>query len=187
MPTPKNGSWSADLATSAMAAIALLLSLPTCSGQSRPMPVLQATTLSGNTVDLPAATSGKPVVLVFGFTRSARDEGENWGKELVEMQKERNDFNFFQVATLSEAPHFMHGLITRAIRASVPVAYYPHMLLLKQDDKVWRDLLHARNDGSAYVVLCSPAGEIQWQTQGAGQVQFEALRSELSSYDAERR
>jgi hypothetical protein len=87
------------------------------------MPAIQAMTLSGNTVDLPAATSGKPLVLVFGFTRSAKGEGETRGEELVEIQKERNDFNFFQVATLSQAPRFMHGLIPRAIRASVPAAY----------------------------------------------------------------
>lgn len=151
--------------------------------QTKPMPIIHGKTLDGNTVSLPAA-SGKPVVLVFGFAHSAKDEGESWGKELIAIRRERNDFDFFQVATLSGAPRFTYGLITRAIRSSVPSAYYPHMLLLTESDKVWRDLLDVTDEGSAYVVLCSPTGEVQWRSRGAGEAQFSALRAELRKDDA---
>lgn len=151
--------------------------------QTKPMPIINATTLEGKTITLPVA-SGKPIVLVFGFAHSAKEEGETWGRELIAMHKERSDFDFFQVATLSGAPRFTYSLITRAIRASVPSAYYPHMLLLTANDKAWRDLLDVTDVGSAYVVLCSPTGEVQWRSRGAGQAQFQALRAQLRKSNA---
>ncbi len=160
--------------------ILLLFMLPIlCFAGAKPMPAIDARTLSGETVKLPGTTAGKPVVLVFGFARSAKNEGEIWGKSLLEMQRERNNFNFFQVAMLSGAPRITHSFIRSAIRASVPPAYRPHMLLITENGKAWRDLLEVTDDGSAYVVLCNPAGEIQWQTKGAGQAQLDALRGQL--------
>ena len=179
MQTIQNGSTLANTARTVVGFIAFLLLPSLCSAQTRPMPPINAKTLNGEIVNLPNNASGKPVVLVFGFARSAKDSGETWGKQLIEMQQERNNFNFFQVATLSGAPRFTYGLITHAIRASVPSAYYSHMLLLTANDKAWRDLLNATDDGSAYVVLCSATGEIQWQTRVTGQAQFDALRAQL--------
>ena len=150
-----------------------------CSAEARLMPSIDAKALSGKTVRLPSNTGGRPVVLIFGFARSAKSESETWGKSLLEMQRERNNFDFYQVAMLSGAPRFTHGLIESAIRASVPEAYHPHMLLLTENGKAWRDLLDVTGEASAYVVLCNPAGEIQWQTRGAGPAQLDAMRAQL--------
>lgn len=151
----------------------------TCGAQARSMPVLVAKTLNGQTVDLPSTADGKPIVLVFGFGRSSKNDGETWGKELVSMYLEKRDFDFYQIAMLDGAPRFTHGLITRAIRASVPSAYYSHMLVLTDNGKAWRDVLDVADEESTYVVLCSPAGEIQWETRGTGPAQFDALRAHL--------
>ena len=143
------------------------------------MPRVDATALSGEAVSLPRQASKRPIVLVFGFSRSAKGEGEVWGKELLALQREKEDFEFFQVAPLSGAPRFTHRLIARAMRASVPASFYPHVILMKGSDQAWRSLLHVRDEGSAYLVLCSSSGEVQWQTRGAGQEQFAALRARL--------
>ena len=160
-----------------------LLGLPcSCLAQTKSIPVIDAKTLNGEAVNLPGSTSGKPVVLVFGFGRSSKDEGETWGKELVSLYLERNSFDFYQVALLDGAPRFTHGLITRAIRAAVPPAYYSHMLLLTENSKAWKGVLDVTDEKSTYIVLCSSSGEIEWQTRGVGQPQFDALRTQLQKY-----
>lgn len=180
MKMPQTRPCRASVHRAAVFLFAWLLLPLLCSAGTRPMPVINAKTLSGETVRLPGSATEKPVVLVFGFARSAKDQGEVWGKGLLEMQRERNNFNFFQVAVLSGAPRLTRGLIRGAIRASVPSSYHPHMLLVTENGKEWRDLLDVTDDGSAYVVLCSPAGEIQWKAKGAGQAQLDALRAQLS-------
>jgi hypothetical protein len=176
-------SWKSSLVASLArkaSVVLVFLGLPFfCFAQTKPIPVIDAKTLNGETVNLPETASGKPLVLVFGFGRSSKSEGETWGKELVSMYLGRNNFDFYQVAILDGAPRFTHGLITRAIRAAVPTAYYSHMLLLTENAKAWRNVLDVTDDESTYVVLCSPTGEIQWQTRGAGQAQFDALRAQL--------
>ncbi len=171
-------SWSMGVRTAVLGTL-LLASPSFCFAEAKPMPVINAKTLSGEAVRLPGTASGQVIVLVFGFTRSAKGEGEAWGKGLIEMQRERNNFNFFQIAMLSGAPRFTHGIITRAMRASVPAAYQPHMLLLTENGKQWRDLLDVTDDRAAYVVLCNPAGEIEWKTKGASKAQMDALRAQL--------
>jgi hypothetical protein len=148
-----------------------------CHGQS--MPSLEGKTLAGQTIKLPRDTEGKPLVLVFGFERSAKDQALVWGKKLAEWQKQKDDFAFYNVAMLSGAPRFTHGLITRAIRASVPAAGHAHMLLSSTKDDAWRSALNVRNDNIAYVVLCDGDGRINWQTKGAGKEQFDSLLAHL--------
>lgn len=147
--------------------------------ETQRLPAMDAKTLSGEKITLPGGYDGKPVVLVFGFARAARTESETWGKELINLEQKHANFRFFQVAMLSGAPRFTHGLITKALRASVPSTYYDHMLLVTDNANKWRDVLDVTDDGSAYVVLCSPRGEIQWQAKGAGPAQMDALRARL--------
>ena len=151
------------------------------SAQKSPVPAIDGKTLSGEAVRLLDGKSDKPVVLIFGFGRSAKDQGVTWGKELVTLQQEKADFDFYQVTTLAGAPRFARGFITRAIRAEVPEAYHSHFLLLPDDARRWRELLKVTDEGSAYVALCSPTGELKWRAQGVGREQMDALRAKLRS------
>jgi hypothetical protein len=149
------------------------------------MPESQGKTLSGDTLRLPADANGKPVVLVFGFARSSKDQGVAWGRQLVALARQKDDFDFYQVAMLSRAPKFTRGMIALAIRAEVPPAYYSHTLLLTSGEREWRKLLGVKEEDAAYVAICSPSGEIQWQTKGVGEAQFAALRAHLHTAETE--
>lgn len=166
--------------TTAMLALRAL-SLTAClcrPARAEAIPVTRAKTLQNAPVVLPAR-SGKPLVLVVGFAKAARGEGVAWMKQLVAMERGGARFDFYQVAMLSGAPRFTHGLIARAIRASVPREYQSRVLLVADHEDDWRRTLHVTDDAQAYVLLCSADGEIVWRTRGLSPADMQSLQSEL--------
>lgn len=157
------------------------LSFACCCAQLQKMPAVHGKTLNGDHLSLPLKAGGRPTVLVFGFARSAKEQGKAWGMELLAWQEKDNGFDFYQVAVLDGAPRFTHGLITRAIRAEVPRAYHSHTLLLTGGDKRWKQVLDVTDESKAYIVLCSPSGTIQWKSRGSGKEQFLALKEQLDA------
>lgn len=117
--------------------------------------------------------------MFFGFARSAKDQGVVWGKELLTLQQQNSDFDFYLVAVLDGAPKFTHGLITKAIRVEVHTAYYSNTLLIPSGKKVWKKTLSVAEIGEAYVVVCSPSKAIRWEAKGVEEEQFAELRAQL--------
>jgi hypothetical protein len=185
MPAFQNQELAALVVKKTAFILALLLFPLLCHAQVMQMPESQGKTLSGETLSLPADASGRPVVLVFGFAKSSKEQGVAWGQQLAALARQNNDFDFYQVAMLSRAPRFTRGLITLAIRADVPPAFYSHTLLLTSGEKQWRKLLNVKQESAAYVAICSPSGAIQWQTKGVGEEQFAVMRAHLHADEIE--
>jgi hypothetical protein len=175
----KNKSVRLGPVLSTVALLTIVLPQARCFAQTALMPVTAGKTLAGNLIQLPEDTHGKPLVLIFGFHESAKEQGAEWGKQLMQWRNEESGFAFYQVAMLSDAPRIVRGLIVHAIRDAVPQRYRDHMLLLSSNEQLWQNVLEPKNRDLVSVVYCDSSGHILWQGVGASADQFDELHALL--------
>ena len=128
-------------------------------------PRLAAKTLTGKSLELPAAALGKPAVLLFSFSRTAGKDAHLWNERLA------RDFSSavpaYEVVVLESVPKLFRGLALSGIRNGMPLSMQDRTVVLYQDEKLWKSRLAASDNNRAYVVLLAPDGHLRWSNAAA--------------------
>jgi hypothetical protein len=128
-------------------------------------PRLSAKTLTGKSLELPAAALGKPAVLLFSFSRTAGKDAHLWKERLA------RDFSSavptYDVVVLESVPKLFRGLVLSGIRSGMPLSMQDRTVVLYQDEKLWKTRLTASDNNRAYVVLLAPDGQLCWSNATA--------------------
>ena len=131
---------------------------------SEQLPKTASESLAGQQVMLPDALKGHTTVVMVGFSKSSENNSKDWGararKELGET------FDIYQVAVLEDAPRFVRGMITHAMRGSTPEARQNHFLIVVKGEAELKKAAGFSEADDAYVLLLDGAGEIRWRTHG---------------------
>jgi hypothetical protein len=128
-------------------------------------PTISGITLSGKLLELPAAASGKPAVVVFSFSRTAGKDAQLWNEHLAKGFS--TALPSYDVIVMESVPKLFRGVAISGIRSSMPPSMQDQTIVVYQDEKLWKLRLAVFDNSRAYVVLLGPDGRLRWSNTGA--------------------
>jgi hypothetical protein len=75
-------------------------------------------TLTGRSLELPAAATGRPTVVVFSFSRTANKDAHQWNEHLT--KEFTNGVPLYEVIVLESVPKLFRGTLTSLLERSNP-------------------------------------------------------------------
>lgn len=150
---------------------------PLQGGQA--LPQISGQALTGRSIELPAAASGKPAVVIFSFSKTAGNDARSWNERLS--KDFPKDVPSFTIIMLESVPKLFRGMALSGIKGSMPIAMQDRTLVLYRDETLWKQRLAFSEDNHAYVLLLGPDGRIAWKSEGAfTEAAYMQLRNQLS-------
>ncbi len=144
------------------------------------MPHTGLETLSGKSIVLPDALSGRPAILVVGFTKRSQSQTAAWGTQLTKDYGNEPRLQRLSVAVLDDVPNFVRGMVISGIRGGVPPEQHDAFLLLFHDQKPWKDLMDFKAPDDAYVILIDAASKIVAVTHGSPETAYALLQPAIN-------
>ena len=133
---------------------------------AQPLPKTDFETLSGQKLTLPGALSGKPALLIIGFSHSSSKPTGEWAKDLSSDCHSRAHLVCYQIAVLQDAPRMFRGMITGGIKRGIPKDEQDFFLILVHDEDTWKSLAGFSNPDDAYLLFVDDRANIRWKTHG---------------------
>ena len=127
-------------------------------------PQFSGRTLAGKSVMLPNDAAGRPVALVFSFSRKAAGDAHLWSDSLS--RDAANPTAYYGVILLESAPKMFQKLAVAGMRSVLPASAQQRTIVLLRGEELWRRRLGASYVSRAYVLLLGPHGEIRWRNSG---------------------
>ena len=138
----------------------LCVSLLCVSLPAAPLPRFEAESLTGRKITLPAATAGRSVVLLVGFTQASSKHTAEWAK------KTKPICETWSMAVLEDVPRLVRGIASHGIKSGIPKEDQEHFLLLYQHETELKQAAGFQQPEHAYVLLVAPDGSIKWRFHG---------------------
>lgn len=130
-------------------------------------PDLTGETLSGGSLRLPSAATGKIAVVSFSFSKAAGKDSRIWRGRLSKDFGANGAVTDFAVIMLEEAPKFLRGMIVSGIKSGMPSSLRDTAMVLYRDEALWKQRLAVSSEGRAYQILLDPRGRILWMSSGS--------------------
>lgn len=166
------------LAVTSLICVAQITAMRLRSGDL--LPQVSGETPTGKTLQLPAAGTGKPMVVVFSFTKTAGVDARHWDDRLFRDFPNAAVCN--QVIVLESVPKLFRGMAVSNIRGNMPLSLQDRTILLYRDEEFWKQRLGVSEANRSYVVLLGQAGHIHWSSSTAfTEVEYLRLKKELES------
>lgn len=124
-------------------------------------PTTQVESLAGQKLTIPQAFGGKPVILVWSFSKKAGEATRAWTDPLA-----KEGLPVWSAAMLEAAPRFVRPMIRSGMRKDMPDTQQQRSLLLYQGEKQWRQILKPPKDDAPLVVLLDAQGNVAWSYSG---------------------
>jgi len=128
-------------------------------------PQISGQALTERSIELPAAASGKPAVVIFSFSKTAGNDARSWNERLS--RDFPNDVPSFTIIMLESVPKLFRGMALSGIKGSMPIAMQDRTIVLYREETLWKQRLAFSEDSHAYVLLLGPDARIQWRSEGA--------------------
>lgn len=136
------------------------------------MPKVEGESLAGHPVTLPAASSGKVAVLIFGFSKASKTPTSLWAKKFYEDFGRRPDFVIYQLPVLEDVPRLVRRMVISSMKGGVPEDQRDHFVPILHGEADLKKLVTFKEPDDAYLVLLDRAGTIVQQSHGP----FEATK-----------
>jgi ATP10 protein len=129
------------------------------------LPQISGQALTGRSIELPAAASGKPAVVIFSFSKTAGNDARSWNERLA--RDFPGNVPGFTIIVLESVPKLFRGMALSGIKSSMPSTMQDRTIVLYRDEKLWKQRLAFSEDSRAYVLLLGSDARIQWMSEGA--------------------
>lgn len=129
------------------------------------MPKTASESLAGRPMTLPDSLKGHPAVVIVGFSKNSQSRVKEWDSQARRQLGEA--FDVYQVAVLEDAPRFVRGMITRAMKGSTPAERQEHFLIVVKGEAELKKAAAFSASDDAYVLLLDGTGDVRWRTHGA--------------------
>ena len=136
------------------------LSAPAKLATGDVFPLVDADSISGTHVELPADTHGAPFVAIFGLSPKAGEASAKWSQALYNALPA--GFPIYAIADLSRVPGLFRGFAISAIRKEAAPAkpeYRDHLLLLTRANG-WSSIVPSGSNDDAVVVTVDKSGMV---------------------------
>lgn len=110
---------------------------------------------------MPDVFGGKPVVVVFSFSKGAGEKSAEWISALS-----KEGVPVWSAAMLESAPRFIRPMIRSGMKKDVPASMLDRSLCLYSREKAWRAALGIVQDDAPLVVMIDAKGQVGWKQQG---------------------
>jgi hypothetical protein len=133
------------------------------------IPETTVTSLDGHQVSLPANFSGKPAILVVGFSRAGGEQCGPFARRLIKEPDVQNGaVKVYQIAMLASAPRLVRPMILHGMRGGVPKEEQSTFLPLYRNEKEWKQVAGyvGSAEKDAYLLLVDPNGTVRWTGHG---------------------
>jgi hypothetical protein len=128
------------------------------------LPQIAEQALTGKSIELPAAASGKPAVVIFSFSKAAGNDARSWNERLG---RDFPTVPSYTIIVLESVPKLFRGMALSGIKGSMPIAMQDRTLILYRDETLWKQRLAFSVESRAYVLLLGPDARIDWRSEGA--------------------
>lgn len=154
----------------------LLLSTALVFGQKNnfEFPKLTGTTLSGESVSIPASTNGKVTLLGVAYSKKAEEDLETWldpvyNKFIAKtgMMDGLFDVHMFFVPMFSGATKSAQQTIMNNMKKSTPKDAQPHVLFFNESAEDYIEPCGMQDKKVPYFFVLSPTGQVIYSTSGA--------------------
>ena len=147
-------------------------------GRAETLPATAGDTLSGKGLVLADAVRGHAAVLVACFSNEAGESCGEWAR-VIHGDAALQGIQLYEAAMLERAPAFLRGLIKVGMRKGISAADQDNVVVLTQDEKLWRSYFGVTTDKDAYVVLLDDSGQVRWHGHGAARDLEPQLKSAI--------
>jgi len=169
--------------------MAVTLGTTSAAGASTPLrpgdtfPNFSGQTLTGKTLDLPSMTAGKPVAVVFSFSRIGGKDARAWSEHL---SKDFPDLSINTIILLESVPSLFRGMALSGIRTGMPLSMQDRTLVMYKDEVLWKERLEVTDENRAYLVLLGPDAHIRWiNTTAFTDTAYTQLHDELRKLEGQ--
>lgn len=127
------------------------------------LPPLASQTVTGKSLDLPAAAEGNVAVVIFSFSQAGGRDARNWAQRL---SKDDPHLPLYTAIFLESVPRLFRSIAVSRIRSGMPPAMQDHTLLVYRRQSSWERRLRVTDESYACVLVLGPAGHIRWMSLG---------------------
>jgi len=133
--------------------------------QGKTIPATEATTLSGQAIQLPRDLPAH-ALLVLGFSEKSSTDSAECGTRLQEAVPRQVDAKVFQLPVLEDVPRLIRGFVTRSMKKSVSARLQSTFVPVFDHESEWKRLTGFESPDDAYILLTGPQGAVLWRTRG---------------------
>jgi hypothetical protein len=147
-----------------------------------PLPALRGEFLTGRTVILPQAATGRVALLLLGFSYDSRFAVEAWAQRFRERFHTDPRVTFYEIPMIGGLARMGKWFIDSGMRRGTPKEDYEHVITVYGGTGRWKQRVGFRDPKAAYPILLDASGRIAWRYAGGLNEQaYEALASEVSA------
>jgi len=144
-------------------------------------PYFSAQTVTGKSLVLPEAASGKTALVIFTFGRASGKDGQTWNLRLA--KDFQNPVPNYTIIFAESVPKMFQGRALSGIKSGMPQEMQDRAVLQLQDEQKWRTILGVKDDQHAYVLFLKPDGHIAWRNASTfSESDYDFVRSQLIAH-----
>lgn len=133
------------------------------------LPELRGEFLNGKPAVLPQAASGRPALLLLGFTYDSRVAVETWAARFREQYKSAGDsVTFYEIPMIGGMARMGKWFIDSGMRKGTPKQDWEHVITVYGGVSPWKTRTGFRDPKAAYLILMDGAGKIVWRHSDSG-------------------
>ena len=145
-----------------------------------PLPTLRGEFLTGQTVVLPRAATGRVALLLLGFSYDSRFAVEAWAQRFREQFHPDPRLTFCEIPMIGGLASMGKWFIDSGMRRGTPREDYEHVITVYGGTDPWKQRVGFRDPKAAYLILLDASGRVAWRYAGGLDEQtYHALSSEV--------
>jgi hypothetical protein len=136
--------------------LAALFSGLCASAAAQGLPAASGSDLYGRRVDLAASLSGRPAILIVGFTKGSSGPCQEWEDRLWALDGGASSGGVFALLQLEAVPGILMPFVAGSVRSRTPQERFGHVFLLRQPRSEWKRCVgydDKRGKDDPYLVL----------------------------------
>lgn len=131
-------------------------------------PAIQATSLDGARLNLPANFSGQLNLVVISFAREQQKEVDSWIPAARKIESAHNKFRYYELPTMSRENLLYRWWFDEALRSNTTDKDLRSRILTAYVSKhAFKESLHIANEKRAVAILVDQKGRVYWRADGS--------------------
>jgi hypothetical protein len=129
---------------------------------------IQATSLDGAHMDLPANFSGQLNLVIISFAREQQQEVDGWISAARKIEASHNQFRYYELPTMSRENLLYRWWFDQALRSNTTDKDLRSRILTAYVNKhAFTKSLDIKNEKQVVAILVDPNGHVYWRADGA--------------------
>jgi hypothetical protein len=130
------------------------------------LPTLRGEFLTGRAAVLPHAASGRPALLMLGFTYDSRFSVEAWAKRFRKDFGSEPRVTFFEIPIIGGLATLGKWFIDSDMRRGTPKADQENVVTVHGGTEAWKQRVGFHDPRAAYLILIDENGKVVWRYTG---------------------